>query len=592
MKLINNLIQSFLLFSLLCAPSLAQQDIDSFFSNFTDDWVALNPNLAISAGYFSNELQQTLEQQLTPLTREYRLQQHALARSGLQQLASFDQTAFTDKQKLAADVMQAQLQALLDEEPWLDYILFPLDQMLGANAELPTQLTVVHPLNDADDARSYVKRLALVPERMDEARVEAQHRAALGILPPGFILRATIAQMERFIGQPAAINPLSTTLSQKLATFTELAETEKTALLAAANTIISDEVYPAWQAAIDELSTQLPQATEDAGLWRFADGAEIYANQLRVYTTTNLSAEEIHRIGLAEVERIETEMDALLRQLGLSEGSIDERTAQLSERLAWPATAAGRQSMQTFIDTTLADALTRSATLFDKMPLSAVLAQPYPAFLWNDAAASYNPPPLDGSRPGIFQFPLRASYLTEFTLRTLVYHETVPGHHFQIALTAEDTELPRFMQMSAFGYISASVEGWALYAERLAAESGWYEGDREGLLGQLNDALFRAKRLVVDTGIHAMGWSRQQAIDYGIEPSEVDRYVVWPGQACSYMIGQLKLLELRTLAQETLGSRYSIRDFHNVVLDTGAVPLPLLEAAVRRYITETAAAAQ
>jgi uncharacterized protein (DUF885 family) len=180
--------------------------------------------------------------------------------------------------------------------------------------------------------------------------------------------------------------------------------------------------------------------------------------------------------------------------------------------------------------------------------------------------------------------PLRPEELTKFTLRSLVYHETVPGHHFQIGLMNEDTSLPKFRQIRAFGGISAITEGWALYAERLAAESGWYADDPEGHLGQLDSALFRARRLVVDTGLHTKGWTRQQAIDFGIGASEVERYVVYPGQATSYMIGQLRIVELREKARAALGDRFSLRAFHSVVLGAGAVPLNLLEAEVDAYI--------
>jgi len=213
---------------------------------------------------------------------------------------------------------------------------------------------------------------------------------------------------------------------------------------------------------------------------------------------------------------------------------------------------------------------------------------PYPTFAEANQAARSLPPAPDGSRPGVFMFPRRVEWMTTYRLRTLTYHEAVPGHFYQVGLLRENVTLPRFRQLGAFGFISAFGEGWALYAERLAAESGWYDGDPNGLLGQLDSELFRARRLVVDTGIHAMHWTRQQAIDYGIEPSEVDRYVVNPGQACSYMIGQLKILELRERAKRELGERFSLKQFHNVVLDTGTVPLDLLERAVDHYISGAA----
>jgi uncharacterized protein (DUF885 family) len=232
----------------------------------------------------------------------------------------------------------------------------------------------------------------------------------------------------------------------------------------------------------------------------------------------------------------------------------------------------------------LTDAQKRSAQLFDKQPKVPVIAQPYPPFEEANASASYNGPPTDGSRPGIFQFPLRPGQMTKFGLRSVVYHEAVPGHHFMVGLELEDSTLPRFRQLRTFGVISAVAEGWGLYAERLANESGWYDGDPEGLLGQLNYELFRARRLVVDTGIHAKHWTRQQAIDYGIEPSEVERYVVFPGQACSYMIGELKIIELRDKAKKALGDKFSFYKFHDTVLDTGPVPLDVLEAQVNAYI--------
>jgi uncharacterized protein (DUF885 family) len=182
--------------------------------------------------------------------------------------------------------------------------------------------------------------------------------------------------------------------------------------------------------------------------------------------------------------------------------------------------------------------------------------------------------------------PLRPSQLTRFALRSLVYHETVPGHHFQIALAVENQDLPAFRRVRALGGLSASSEGWALYAERFAAEDGWYDGDTAGLLGQLSDSLFRARRLVVDTGLHAMGWTREQAIAFGIEASEVERYAVYPGQACAYMIGQLEIVRLREQARAALAERFAIRDFHSVVLNAGVVPLEILEREVDAYIAE------
>jgi uncharacterized protein (DUF885 family) len=239
------------------------------------------------------------------------------------------------------------------------------------------------------------------------------------------------------------------------------------------------------------------------------------------------------------------------------------------------------------VEAILRDGENRARPLFDLRPKARVEAQPFPRFQEANAAGNYTAPAPDGSRPGVFRIPLRPERMTKFGLRTLVYHETVPGHHFQVALDVENESLPRFRRIRAFGGIPALSEGWGLYAERLAAENGWYDGDLEGQLGQLDGELFRARRLVVDTGLHAKHWTRQQAIDYGIEASEVERYVVYPGQACSYMIGQLKIIELRDRTRAALGAKFSAKDFHTAVLRTGTVPLEILERQIDAYIKST-----
>jgi uncharacterized protein (DUF885 family) len=249
-----------------------------------------------------------------------------------------------------------------------------------------------------------------------------------------------------------------------------------------------------------------------------------------------------------------------------------------------PKEADPRPALLARFEAILRDAQERSKLVFDITPKAPVVVKREPPFTEQTAAAHYTGPAKDGSRPGIFWVPLPGPKFEMATMRTLVYHEGVPGHHFQIALQRETDSLPRYRRDGVFGGGSAFAEGWALYAEQLAAENNWYDGDIVGHLGQLNDELFRARRLVVDTGLHAMKWTRQQAIDYGIPPSEVERYVVWPGQACSYKIGQLKILELRAKAKAALGPRFEIKQFHNLVLQNGNVPLAVLAQEVDDWI--------
>ena len=558
--------------------------IDGFFEDFTAEWVRRNPNLAVRTQFFDGEEQERLSRELTPVTDAWSRDLIELARQGLEELATFDVDSMTASQRVSVSVMQWQLQSRIDSEPFLDYD-FPLQQMNGVNVSLPNELAVAHPIRTEQDAVNYLARLEQVDARMSEAVEKNERLAALGRVPPRFILDATIAQMRQFVTPPAADNPLVAALATKVQDVPEISPERRESLQGETMRIVETEVYPAWQQAVAVLESQSPRATDDAGLWRFEDGQDIYAQRLRNFTTTSLTAEDIHQIGLDEVARIEAEMDGLLQQLGYTDGPITERVAQLRADQSYPDSNEGRARIMADIDGILADALERTTALFDLRPDTPVIAQAYPEFRWANAAASYTAPPPDGSRPGIFQMPLRPSRLTTFSLRSLVYHETVPGHHFQIALTVENSNLPAFRQIRALGGISASSEGWALYAERLAAEAGWYEDDPAGRIGQLDSALFRARRLVVDTGLHAMGWTRQQAIDFGIEASEVERYVVYPGQACSYMIGQLKLVELRERAREALGDAFSNRQFHNVVLGAGVVPLTVLEQEVDAYIT-------
>jgi len=226
----------------------------------------------------------------------------------------------------------------------------------------------------------------------------------------------------------------------------------------------------------------------------------------------------------------------------------------------------------------------RSAADFDLRPKAPCIVQRIPEYQEANSAANYQTPPRDGSRPGIFRVPLPGSTFSKVGMRTLAYHEAIPGHHFQLALQVENSALPRSRQASTFGTLAAFAEGWGLYAERLASDLGWYKGDPVSDLGRLNGELFRARRLVADTGIHTKGWTREQAIAYGIPRSEVDRYIVMPGQACSYKIGQLKMLELRDKARTALGAKFTLKEFHNVMLGNGSVPLAILENVVNDWV--------
>jgi uncharacterized protein (DUF885 family) len=573
--------------ALAAGTSLTAQslNIDDFFRDVTADWVRHDPGLATRANYFTGDEQDRLSRQLTPRTLEWRRDRIARARKALAELRKFDRTHLTEVQQVSAELLDWQLDNVIREEPYLDYD-YPLQQMNGANVQLVEGLTVSYPVLTERNAENYLVVLVQAAASLDDATAEARRLAGKKIVPPRFILQATVKQMQGFVDSSPGRNPLVTAFAEKLAAIKSMPDAKREELRAEAEKIVAAQIYPAWKRGTALLQSQLAGSTDDAGFWHLKGGDAAYAFNLRRYTTTSLTPEQIHQIGLDHVASIEAQMDTLFRRINRTQGTVKERVEKLSLDLQYPnpTSDASREQIMRDIEVILRDAEKRAALLFDVRPKTPVVARPFPTFREANAAANYNAPPPDGSRPGTFQYPRRVDRMTKFGLRSLVYHETVPGHHFQIALETENKSLPRFRQIRAFGGISALTEGWGLYAERLTAESGWYGDDVEGLLGQLNSEVFRARRLVVDTGLHAKRWTRQQGIDYGIEASEVERYAVFPGQACSYMMGELKIIENREKAKKALGAKFSLRQFHNKVLATGMVPLELLDRQIDAWI--------
>jgi uncharacterized protein (DUF885 family) len=377
---------------------------------------------------------------------------------------------------------------------------------------------------------------------------------------------------------------LVTALARRTESLADVSPEARAKAVAEATRIVAERIRPAYVRVQAFLTELLPRTTDVAGLSRLPDGAAAYAHALARNTTTALTAQEIHAIGLREVARIEADMDRLLRQLGHADGSVRERMQSMSRAKQLPAEPDPRPALLARYTEIVRDAEQRSEALFNLKPRARVEVRRVPPLTEATASASYSSPAPDGTRPGIFWVPLRGPVFSTLSMRSLAYHEAVPGHHFQLAIQQEQAGLPKFRSKRIFGGGSAHSEGWALYTERLAIEQGWYEGDIPGLLGALGSQLFRARRLVVDTGLHAKGWTRQQAIDYGITASEVERYVAEPGQACSYMIGMLRILEVREKARAALGGKFALPAFHDAVLQTGSVPLDVLAEVIDQWI--------
>jgi uncharacterized protein (DUF885 family) len=391
---------------------------------------------------------------------------------------------------------------------------------------------------------------------------------------------------------------LVTSLEARTAKLTDVAPERRARAVGDATRIVEAKIRPAYARVQAFMAELYPKTGEAAGISRLPNGAQAYQQALRTYTSTNLTAAEIHAIGLREVARIEAEMERHLRALGYVDGGIEARMKKLDASLQPPSEPDPRPALLQRYGEIVADALKRSEPLFNLKPAAPVEVRREPPLTEPSAAAHYTLPAPDGSRPGIFWVPLRGPEFEIAGMRTLAYHEAVPGHHFQLAIQQEQTGLPKYRAQRIFGGGSAHSEGWGLYAERLAIEHGWYKSELRGdnpadvqsLLGALDAQLFRARRLVVDTGIHTLGWTRQQGIDYGIPATEVERYVAWPGQACAYMIGMLRIVELRDGAQRALGDKFSLPAFHDVVLKNGSVPLDVLGQVVERWTAQQKAA--
>ncbi len=474
------------------------------------------------------------------------------------------------------------------------YMPFVINQNSGPTVDIPNFLNSQQPVTNAADAEIYLERLASVRRALDGSLDSYRHGVQQGAIPPDFIVEKSLAVVQAFVAPAADQNPMYLTFKAKL----EKAGVENASDYSdRALKILSADVIPAYQRIADYLGEIKSSAPHDAGIWRLPNGEALYAAMIRHMTDSHLTAEEVHQTGLAEVERITTEMDVILRSEGYTDGSVGDRLQALNvePRFIYSNDPAGRDKLLSDVRAYVNDMYARLPELFRDLPEHRVEVQAVPEFSQDSAPMGYyNNPAPDGSRPGYYFINLRDTALhPSWTLRTLSYHEAVPGHHLDGA-SAMERETPPIEKALAS---NTSGEGWALYAEQLAAEIGVYDDDPFGNLGRLQAELHRAVRLVTDTGMHAKKWSREQAIDYMVategldratSTSEIERYVVWPAQALGYKLGQLRILALREEAREALGDAFDIRDFNQQVLNVASAPMPFIEQRVREWIAQTA----
>jgi uncharacterized protein (DUF885 family) len=573
--------------------SEATERLNALFDVFMEERFEKNPDILTVLGLDKGKYAWA-RSKLTEASLQWVRESKQDNASRLKRLTAFDRGTLSGADLANYDTVAYQLETTARTEPF-DYgdgvRPYVVSQLTGSYQSVPTFLDRQHRIEKKEDADAYLARLRAFATVIDQETERVRHDAGLKVAPPDFLIDRTREQMRVLRSTAPADSILVTSIAkraQKLGLATDYG--------AEASRIVSAEVYPALDRQMQALADLRPGAVHDAGVGRLPQSEALYQVALRQSTTTDMSADQVHALGLEQVKELSARMDALLHTQGKKSGTVSERMQALAkdEKYLYPDTDAGRQQILDYCNGLITALQPRLEKYFHVRPRTAVEIRRVPPYTEAGAPGGYYQiPALDGSRPGAFYINLRdTGEWSRWKLPTLVYHESEPGHHFQLALVLEMPSLPLIRKAGGAGF-SANTEGWALYAEELCDEMGVYDSDPLGRLGLLQSLLFRAARCVVDTGLHAKGWSRERAIDYMITTTgengtamttEVERYCTWPGQACSYKVGHTRWLALRAEARRRLGAKFDIRDFHDVGLRAAPMPLAVLERVVGDWL--------
>jgi len=509
-------------------------------------------------------------------------------------LLTYEDEDLSEADLMSKRIAATMLGAVVEGEKYR-FHTFPVNQMFGVQSNFPSFMESTHQVHSVGDAEDYVSRLNAVGVKFDQVLEGLRKREELEIYPPQFVVTKVLEEMRNFVATPVEEGILMTALLEKMKE-ADLAEDEQQRIALEARAAIEETVYPAYGRLIAYFEALDHKVEGNYGAWHLPDGENYYRLSLKLFTTTDYEPEYIHQLGLAEVDRIQSEILQILANEGWDvSGGFTAAIEEMADspQFYYSDSGEGRDQILADYQAIMDEINEQLEPWFDVVPESSVDVRRVPEFKEKTAPGGYyEMPAMDGSRPGVFYANLYDIKATpKYSMRTLAYHEAIPGHHFQLAVQQEQKDLPFFRRLIPF---PAYSEGWGLYAERLAWEMGLQEDPYDNI-GRLQAELFRAVRLVVDTGIHAMRWSREEAIDYmlantGMAESdvvaEIERYFVMPGQATAYKVGMIKILELRDYAKAELGDRFDIREFHNVVLTNGSVPLDILEQLVRDYVAD------
>lgn len=522
---------------------------------------------------------------LNNLSDAYLRETFAMHQVTLDALLTHDRTALTPDDQLTYDVYQWYLEDTVDRLDFIYYDFIATYNFAGLNRETQQFFTAAHPMETEQDARDYITRLTAVPLKFGQAANYLTRQQSAGVIEPALTLDVAVNYMSEIANAAAVSTTFYTNFRDKLAAIPGIDAATRQSLLDDASAAISSSVIPAYQQLRQTMQNLLAVAPLSIGVRQYPLGPEFYDYVLKHRTTTDLSAAEIHQLGLDELQRIHSDMRLVFDQLGYPQ---NETLVELFARVEADGGVIPAANVRATYESIIAAAELELDQAFDVFPTADVVVAE------DDFGGYYIGPSFDGTRPGAF-YAGTVSDEAWYRMPSLTYHESIPGHHTQIAIAMEQ-DVPAFRKLSRF---TAFAEGWALYAERLAYELGWYDNDPYGNLGRLQYEALRAARLVMDTGIHSLDWSFEQATQFnmdnvgwsrGASEGAAGRYSVVPAQATAYMVGMLKILEVRQRAMDELGSAFDLTEFHRVVLTSGAVPLALLDTVVDRYIAEKLAA--
>ncbi|QYJ72663.1 DUF885 domain-containing protein [Shewanella sp. FJAT-51649] len=518
----------------------------------------------------------------------------ARTKKQLAEVNQLDASKLDPQTRLSLTLLTQNLNNDIKDYQWR-YHNYPVNQMHGGHSMIASFLINQHQITDVSDAKAYISRLNGVPKRLSQLQQALEVRADKGIIAPKFVFGYVISDSQNIIkGAPFDKGEDSALLAdfRKKVSALSITEAEKAQLIADAEKALVSQVEPAYKTLIAYIKTLEAKADTRDGVWKLPDGEAFYNNALARTTTTHMTADEIHQLGLAEVERIHNEMRAIMKKVNFN-GTLQEFFAFMRDdpQFYYPNTAEGKAAYLADATKLIDNMHSRLDEVFKVKPKAAMIVKQVEAFREKSAGkAFYEQPAPDGSRPGSYYanlYDMKA--MPKYQMEALAYHEGIPGHHMQIAISQELKDIPKFRK---FGGYTAYIEGWGLYSESFPKEMGLY-ADPYSDFGRLAMELWRACRLVVDTGIHAKKWTREQGIAYYVDNTPnaksdakkmVERHIVMPSQAIAYKVGMIKLLELRHKAEKQLGDKFDIRDFHTLVLANGALPLDVLEEQVDQWI--------